>query len=241
MAAWYYIPAGGAQTGPVDDAALTALYKSKKIDNEAYVWNGGSVNAWLQVKDPAVQKVVGKMFNPPKPKAAAPSKPAAPTKRPNPMGGGGGGRNALLMAIQSGKKLKKKKKQAPKCTRCNGKGVLPGGLPLPCPLCKKKKKKKKGGGGSKSPSSLKSKMASKMSGARKPSPTLKNSNTAPVKKSWKEKRDEKEAATKGGGSTGGSSGMNQKEAKVLVDRIKRMLNKGNTDLWKLKAIDKILA
>lgn len=207
--AWYYVDAAGATKGPTTDADIIAQYKAKSITDETYVWNGTSVNAWIQVKTPTVQAALPGLKAqpkpaPPKPKPAPPVQQAATPKRRNPMGGG---RSALLASIQKGKALKKAKKP--------------------------KEVKKK-------PMSLQEQMAAKLGGMRKkggggrskPTPKKSPINKTPAKK-W---------GTVGGAgnkSSGGGGGS----AKVYVDRIKRKLN-GNfssDDIWKLKAIEKILS
>jgi len=122
---WYYVDIEGATCGPVSESVLANAFKSKKINEESYVWNGTTVNEWKCVRE--VPGLSAKLKPKPKPQpavvkrkpaamkrkpAAAKPKPAAGGGRPNPFGGGGadGERNNLLAAIRAGKALKKKPK-----------------------------------------------------------------------------------------------------------------------------------
>jgi len=219
---WYYVDSGGSTVGPVAESVLSTEFKTNKINETSYVWNGTTVNEWKCIRD--VPGLSAKLKPKPKPKpvaakpkpAAAKPKPAAGGSRPNPFGGGGGGgadaeRNNLLAAIRAGKKLKKK----PKAEVAKKKPVAQMSL------------------------AEQMKMKLEQRGQGQPGRPKKNvAKKSPVKKS----QPKAGGGKKYGGGGGGSGGNLPYKLKNKIGNIQNALEKlSAADEWRILAIEKILS
>jgi len=223
---WYYVDSGGSTVGPVAESVLSSEFKTNKINETSYVWNGTTVNEWKCIRD--VPGLSAKLKPKPKPKpvaakpkpAAAKPKPAAGGGRPNPFGGGGGGgadaeRNNLLAAIRAGKKLKKK----PKAEVAKKKPVAQMSL------------------------AEQMKMKLEQRGQGQPGRPKKNVRKNVAKKSPVNKSQPKVGGgSKKYGGGGGSGGNLPYKLKNKVGNIQNALDKlSAADEWKILAIEKILS
>jgi len=207
--------------GPVAQSVLSNAFKTNKITDASYVWNGTTVNEWKCIQDvPGLsEKLKPKPKPKPKPQPKPQPKPVA-AKRPNmfaDVGGAGGAdaeRNNLLAAIRAGKKLKKK----PKAEVAKKKPV--GQMSLAEQM--KMKLEKRGQG--------------------QPGRPKKNVRKNVVKKSSVGKSQPKSGGGNKYGGGGGGGGNLPYKLKNKIGNIQNALDKlSAADEWKILAIEKILS
>lgn len=238
---WYYIDASGTTLGPVEERVVVSKYQSKELNDNSYVWNGTTVDAWSLIKD------VGFLLEKCKPKPAPRAAPRPAGGRgaaPRAAGGkpkkkaGGGARMNLLDSIRSGKQLKKVEKKPEPAAAASSGGSRMGGRPggkmslqdqLKMKLNKRSGPVKKSSGGS-------------VGGGAKSTPSWKKKSTAGSsnissgpKKTWGNKKSNNSSNNNSSSSNKSSGG-----AKMSKFELKKAIDNCNDD-WILKAISKLLS